>query len=873
MMSAEVWSIDESFRTGLIESLEAVAETGHGPEALSPSNSYSQSKLQVVGDTAIIPIMGVIRPRPDFFTKYYGGTACEDFRRDFESVIGNAQIKQIILVCDSPGGSVMQIDETAKLIFESRSIKQITAVTIGQNCSACYYIASAAGRSIASPSSMIGSVGVKMTHVEYSEAYADAGIAVTDIQFGKHKTDGSPYRKLDAQGRKTLQDMVDAHGNMFIDAVSKHRGVPRATAIKDFGEGKSFLAAEAVTRNMIDAVGTIKLTQSTTPDQIIAEAVAAIAAVNPIETPTAASNSSLIQQDATGVDFKTEETQVNKKLKALMFGMDLIDAIDASDDSATAVLKAYCQGKGITLEMVDGKIDPDKAIAALKGSAPAAAAGPGVVVPPTTNPSAAQAARDQEIAEARQEALRAQEERRENIEGVATLINMTRTTPVVTRDMINEAIKGDASTDDLLAKWTKLITAGNDGGTLVPAGQITGGPASEDKFAEAAALTMLNRVRPEVLTAEERKIVRENSTVANMSALQIAAESIRFTQPNVGIQGMQREALASFAIQGMNPGVRQTFGSNLPGASAGPALNRPGDFPTIMSNLAGVFLDKVMMLSRTTFAQWSTRLPDADNFKADTYVAIGSFTNLDDLKDDEKFKQLKMSTEYKGYIKVDRKGNKVKLTPIMLMNGAQGLDTFMQQIQTLGYAHDNTLNDMAIDLLTSNPMLPDGTRLFDATRKNLIASGGPPSKEQAEKMKLAHYAQRGVGTEMRIQTRPDLALVPSNQETPAEQTYIPLGRLPESKEATLDTDLNVHRGKLAKGVVLETALDERDTQAWYTFDTMYRTVCHQFMAGYSQGGKRNTWFSNDDDCRHFSLTGIFGVSILGHRGVVKNPGQ
>ena len=865
-MAGEYWAIDEGYLSQLTESLALMAENGRAPEALTTS-SYATSKLQVIGDTAIIPITGIIRARPDFWTKYYGGTACEDFRRDFESVIGNAQIKQIILVCDSPGGSVLQVEETARLVYESRSIKPITAVTIGLNASACYWISSAAGKSIAGPSTQTGSVGVKTMHVDESEFWSSMGIKHTDIQFGKHKTDGSRTRPLDKQGRATLQEAVDSYGEMFVEAVGKHRNTSPSGVIEKFGGGKSFVASEALKRNMIDAVGSIRLSQSTSPEQIVAESA----------TVPQSSQSSILPGIVKTVA-TTEETKVTK-LNALMFGMGLLAALDASLETTTAALNSFCVARGESMPVdSEGAIDEEAAIAILKGTpaavatpAPAAAAAAPAAPTPAAAATAAQAARDQEVAEA----VAASEERRENIEAIALLINQTGNgVEVVSRELINAAIKDRSkTTDQIRTEWQTKIGAGDDGGALIIGGRLTPGQSSDEKFAEAASLSLLSRSNRVTLSSEQQSTLRQyRQDIGFMSMLQMAKHSLQIAGDTIAT-GRRDEDIASKAIQGENPAGRQSFGYDASSGSPGPAYNRPGDFANILSNLAGLTLDSAMELSRTTYQRWTQRLPDATDFKASTFVAIGSFTMLDDLKDGEEFKELSQSEEYRNYVAVNRHGNTVKFTPRMILD--DNLDAFMQLLMSLGYAHDNTINEMFLNLLNANPTLPDGKRLFDPTRKNLIpvGQGGKPSKEQAELMKLAHYAQTGIDTEMNIQTEPTCALVPSLQETPAEQTYLPFGSLPEMKEANVDGELNVHRGKLRDGIVRETNLDRYDKLSWYTLDMMIRVFGHQFMAGYGPGGRRNTWFNNHDECRHYSLTGIFGGAIFNPRGIVKNPGQ
>ena len=701
-------------------------------------------------------------------------------------------------------------------------------------------------------------------HIDQSKMLADIGIKVSPIHFGKHKVDGNPYEPLSKQGRETMQEKIDSYGNLFVDAVARHRNTTPDGVRSNFGDGKCFIGAEALKRNMIDAVGSIRLSQSTSPEQIVA------AATNLTPSPAAATEpNSNPTGNGSSVAIVTEEPKV-KRLKAMMFGLGMIASLDANDETATAAMVSFCVARGETLPKgEDGSIVEDKAIALLLKPAISSAAEiiQPAATPATPAPSAAQAARDQEIAEA----VAAADKRREDIEAHATLVNLTSAGgELVSREDINAAIKSGDDVDKIRGEWSKKIGSGDDGGSLIVGVSITPGRSSSEKFGEAATLVLLARSNAVTLSDADQKTLREfRGDVGRMSMLEMAKQSLILGNNGQSLGG-GNDDIAQAALS-VNPG-RSAFASEM-SMTAGPAFNRPGDFGNILSNLAGKTLDAAMTLSRTTYQRWSHRLPDANNFKASTFLAIGSFTMLDDVRDGDDYQDLQASEEYRNYVSVNEHANTVKMTPRMVVD--DDLDAFMQMLLSLGYAHDNTINETHVKMLNANPMLPDGKRLFDVTRGNMIAAGGggAPSKIQAEKMKLAHYGQTGIDTAVNIETEPTLALVPSQMETPAMQTYAPFGQLPEMKQAELDGEINVHRGTLRDGIVRETHLDRYDKSKWYTLDMMIRVFGHQFLTGFGGGGQRNTWFNNNNGCRHYSLKGVFGVAAFNPRGIVLNAGQ
>ena len=863
-LASEVWSIEEQTFTRLLHSLQGVAETGQAPEAIYESDS-NPSKMKIAGSVAVIPITGVIRPTPDVYTRWYGGTACSNIRRDLATALGNSAVEKIIFLCDSPGGSVLQLEETAQAIFAARGEKTMETFVVGMCASAAYFLGSATGKVIAGPSTMTGSIGSKMTHVDVSKFYQEIGYTITDIQFGKHKTDGSPYRPLDEQGRNTLQEMVDAFGNQFVAAVSRNRGITTEAVLNGYGQGKVFIASEALDRKMIDAIGTFEITEGSQSPTIVTN--------NKSESSV---QTTFVVETQTGIIAKTNSENEVNKVKALMFGLGMIKSIDVSDETAEAVLIGYCAAKGVDSPVdAEGNVDQSKAISILKGANASATITAVETLQPASN---VQAAHDQEVAQAKAAAIKSYQERRDNLMAIAKLVNQSAAKEVVSVAMIDAAVSDESKTTDVVrAEWSEKIDAGLSGGAggVIVGNGGNGGQFSitegEDVFSQSCVNALMHRAGMALQDQQLQQLRTTGRDATNMSLSQMADKCLSYL--GISTVGMTNEDAASLALQGSSPGARTSFSSRFAGIdSEAPAYNRPGDFSYILSNLAGMTLDNTIELAKTTYQMFSQQLPDTNDFKPSTFLLMGSFTSLDKIPDGDKYKELKFSEELRGRISVDRHGNQVKMTPKMMVDDAAGLDAFVQQLRTLAYALENTITEANLSLITSNVNLADGKPLFNADAGNLIVEGGPPSIDQAEKMDLAHSAFKGVKTEKPVKSEPDLALIPKALNRPAMTTYAPFGSLPEMKVADNDNDLNIYRGSLDKGIAYDTDLDLASKVAWYTFDTMLRTITHQFQVGYGRGGKRETWFNPENNCRSFSLEGRFGVSAMGRRGIVKNTG-
>jgi signal peptide peptidase SppA len=208
------------------------------------------------GTTAILSIDGVLGKKMNLFTEISGGTSTQLIESDFQAAMADPAAKSILLAIDSPGGTVDGTENLASEIFAARGKgKPILALGDGTMASAAYWIGSAADRVYASDkSAMIGSIGVVANHEDYSQAEKNAGVKVTPITAGKYKAIASRHEPLSADGRATIQAMVDHIYGNFVESVARNRGVTPATAAEKMGDGKIFLGHQAVNAGLVDGV-------------------------------------------------------------------------------------------------------------------------------------------------------------------------------------------------------------------------------------------------------------------------------------------------------------------------------------------------------------------------------------------------------------------------------------------------------------------------------------------------------------------------------------------------------------------------------------------------------------------------------------------
>ncbi|HUT91800.1 MAG TPA: S49 family peptidase [Thermoguttaceae bacterium] len=273
---------------------------------------------RLIDRVALISLYGVILPRANLLLQFSGGTSTQLFSQAVEQAVADEEVETIVLDVDSPGGSVVGVQEAADTVRWATARKKVVAVATSQMASAAYWIGAAAGEVVASLSSQVGSIGVYSLHLDQSRRDKKEGLRVTVIQRGQFKTDGIPHKRLTEQGRNTLQEQVDAYYSMFVHSLAVDRRVSVATVETDFGQGKTFLAQQATLAGMVDRVGTL--------GEIVGELRRPQAARSPLATSgryrTLANRIRLLEMARAEGDLSTEaELDVTKReLAALESG-------------------------------------------------------------------------------------------------------------------------------------------------------------------------------------------------------------------------------------------------------------------------------------------------------------------------------------------------------------------------------------------------------------------------------------------------------------------------------------------------------------------------------------------------------------------------
>ncbi|MBU4274768.1 signal peptide peptidase SppA [Patescibacteria group bacterium] len=164
----------------------------------------------------------------------------------------NKKIKAIILDIDSFGGSPVAAEEIANTL---KKIKKPTiAVIRGVGDSAAYMIATGAQKIYASRFSEVGSIGITMSYLDYSQQNTSEGVVYQEISSGEFKDMGNPYKELTQEEKELFLNFVQDLKDIFVEMVSVNRNLD-ILKVREMADGSIMTAKDAKTRGLIDEIG------------------------------------------------------------------------------------------------------------------------------------------------------------------------------------------------------------------------------------------------------------------------------------------------------------------------------------------------------------------------------------------------------------------------------------------------------------------------------------------------------------------------------------------------------------------------------------------------------------------------------------------
>lgn len=173
-----------------------------------------------------------------------------------EGPFKNNRVKGILLVINSPGGTVTDSDSIYRAItdYKKRYNVPVYAYVDGLCASGGYYIAAAADKIYSSDISLVGSIGVMMQFMNLSQTLEKIGIESKTLTAGKNKDAMNPMRPWTQEEDKNFQELIQHFYSRFISVVTNSRPeMDKELLVQEYG-AKVFSAIEARDKGFLDGI-------------------------------------------------------------------------------------------------------------------------------------------------------------------------------------------------------------------------------------------------------------------------------------------------------------------------------------------------------------------------------------------------------------------------------------------------------------------------------------------------------------------------------------------------------------------------------------------------------------------------------------------
>lgn len=167
----------------------------------------------------------------------------------------DAKVKGILIVVDSPGGSVAPSVEMALTIKRLRAKMPVVAYAAGTMASGSYYASIWSNKIIANPGSTVGSIGVLFEGANVEGLMKKIGVESQVIKAGEYKEAGTMFRKWTPKEKAHIEALIDDTYSMFTEDVAQARHLD-INKTASFADAKVFTARLAQKEGLVDSLGT-----------------------------------------------------------------------------------------------------------------------------------------------------------------------------------------------------------------------------------------------------------------------------------------------------------------------------------------------------------------------------------------------------------------------------------------------------------------------------------------------------------------------------------------------------------------------------------------------------------------------------------------
>jgi protease-4 len=198
-------------------------------------------KFRRGGSVAVIEVHGAI------------GTRVREsvYARLFAYVAANKRYRALLLDIQSPGGSAAGSELLYHSLRKVAAQKPVVAHIQGLGASGGYYLACAANRVTALPTTMVGSIGVIYLRPILEQLLGRAGIEFAVVKGGRLKDMGGFWRGPTDEESEKLQALISEVYDTFVAVVARGRSMEE-DQVRELATGELFTARRGKELGLVD---------------------------------------------------------------------------------------------------------------------------------------------------------------------------------------------------------------------------------------------------------------------------------------------------------------------------------------------------------------------------------------------------------------------------------------------------------------------------------------------------------------------------------------------------------------------------------------------------------------------------------------------
>lgn len=262
-LGAQLMALDPVLGHSLLHMpVPTAASTVGGDLAISGTDIRVErgTRFVEVRGVAVMPVRGILTPNSEMYERWLGWATYAGIEAVCADLAARDDIQALVIEADSPGGLVLGQEAASGAIAALAAVKPVHVIVAPLAASAAYWLASQATEVVATPGSIVGSIGVMRESAW--PVNPDMGGDQWAIHVSSHARAKAPNPTTEA-GLRQINRELDAAEARFLSAVAAGRKIAVEDLMKaltqtdDLADGGGYFGPDdALARGLIDGIET-----------------------------------------------------------------------------------------------------------------------------------------------------------------------------------------------------------------------------------------------------------------------------------------------------------------------------------------------------------------------------------------------------------------------------------------------------------------------------------------------------------------------------------------------------------------------------------------------------------------------------------------